>query len=81
MLTKWLGARTAVDMLDMKKIWKGLFYAMWHADGWDVQAEVAEQMASAMHKLKHRVVGPGIHCSPPASSPVTCPAAAPRGST
>jgi hypothetical protein len=61
-----LGARTAVDMLDMKKIWKGLFYAMWHADGWDVQAEVAEQMASAMHKLKHRValVGPGRHCMP-----------------
>ena len=55
-LGKWLGLRVAVDLLDMKKIWKGLFYAMWHADGWDVQEELAEQMSGLMHKLKHKVV-------------------------
>ena len=54
-LAKWLGARGDVELLDMKKIWKGLFYAMWHADGWDVQEELAEQMAGLVHKLKHKV--------------------------
>ena len=54
-LGKWLGARSDVDMLDMKKIWKGLFYAMWHADGWDVQEELAEEIGGLIHKLKHRV--------------------------
>ena len=29
---------------------------MWHADGWDVQEELAEQMSGLMHKLKHKVV-------------------------
>ena len=33
-LSKWLGAKATIDVLDMKKIWKGLFYAMWHADGY-----------------------------------------------
>lgn len=43
-LAKWLGAKAGtVDILDMKKIWKGLFYAMWHADGWDVQEEVGRE--------------------------------------
>ena len=54
-LSKWLGAKSVVEMLDMKKIWKGLFYAMWHADGWDVQEELAEQMVGLLHKLKHKV--------------------------
>ena len=54
-LSKWLGAKSDIDVLDMKKIWKGLFYAMWHADGWDVQEELAEQMACLVHSLKHKV--------------------------
>ena len=54
-LAKWLNARKDVPMLDMKKIWKGLFYAMWHADGWDVQEELAERMGEAVHEMKHKV--------------------------
>jgi ribosomal RNA-processing protein 1 len=54
-LGKWLGARADVPLLDMKKIWKGLFYAMWHADGWDVQEELAEQIAGLTHALRHKV--------------------------
>ena len=54
-LSKWLGARADVPLLDMKKIWKGLFYAMWHADGWDVQEELAEQIAGLVHALRHKV--------------------------
>ena len=54
-LAKWLNARKDVPMLDMKKIWKGLFYAMWHADGWDVQEELAERVGEAVHAMKHKV--------------------------
>ena len=54
-LAKWLGSRTDVPLIDMKKIWKGLFYAVWHADGWDVQEELCEQIAGLMHALRHKV--------------------------
>ena len=54
-LVKWLGSRTDVPLIDMKKIWKGLFYAVWHADGWDVQEELCEQIAGLMHELRHKV--------------------------
>ena len=37
-LQTWLRARTEVSELDMLKLWKGLFYAMWHADKAPVQA-------------------------------------------
>ena len=47
--------RTDVPLIDMKKIWKGLFYAVWHADGWDVQEELCEQIAGLMHELRHKV--------------------------
>ena len=36
-LTQWLGARTSVEESDLMKIWKGQFYAMWHADKAPVQ--------------------------------------------
>ena len=55
-LAKWLGVKSEVPLLDMKKIWKGLFYAMWHADGWDVQEELAEQIGGVVHGLKHKVM-------------------------
>ena len=54
-LAKWLGVKNEVPLLDMKKIWKGLFYAMWHADGWDVQEALAEQIAGVIHGVKHKV--------------------------
>jgi hypothetical protein len=37
-LTQWLGARASVEESDLMKIWKGQFYAMWHADKAPVQA-------------------------------------------
>lgn len=45
-LTQWLGARGEVDEGDLLKIWKGMFYAMWHADKAPVQV-CARARASA----------------------------------
>jgi hypothetical protein len=36
-LAKWLSLRQHVSDLDMRKIWKGLFYAFWHSDKAPVQ--------------------------------------------
>ena len=37
-LSRWLASRSEVDETEMLKLWKGLFYAMWHADKPVVQA-------------------------------------------
>lgn len=36
-LTKWLASREEVSELDLLKLWKGMFFAMWHADKAPVQ--------------------------------------------
>lgn len=36
-LTRWLSLRQDMSEDDMKKIWKGLFYAFWHSDKGPVQ--------------------------------------------
>ena len=36
-LTRWLSLRQDLSENDMKKIWKGLFYAFWHSDKAPVQ--------------------------------------------
>lgn len=40
-LSKWLAAREEVSELDLMKLWKGMFCAMWHADKAPVQARVS----------------------------------------
>ena len=37
-LSRWLASRSEVDETEILKLWKGLFYAMWHADKPVVQA-------------------------------------------
>jgi hypothetical protein len=37
-LSRWLASRPSVEEAEMLKLWKGLFYAMWHADKAPVQA-------------------------------------------
>jgi len=51
-LRKWLCSQKSLDHLSMKKVWKALFYAMWHSDGREVQRELAISIASVMHSLK-----------------------------
>jgi Nucleolar protein,Nop52 len=54
-LKQWLGARSSVEETDLLKLWKGLFYAMWHADKAPVQAEVAENMAAVLDACQPEV--------------------------
>ena len=49
---KWLCSQKSLDHLSMKKVWKALFYAVWHSDGREVQRELATSIASVMHSLK-----------------------------
>jgi hypothetical protein len=39
-LTLWLRRRPNIIDADLSKLWKGLFYAFWHADKADVQVRV-----------------------------------------
>ena len=54
-LRKWLCSQKTLDHLSMKKVWKALFYAMWHSDGREVQRELATSIAAVMHSLKSQM--------------------------
>ena len=45
--------RSAHDMteLEMRKIWKALFYCFWHSDKPKVQADLAERLAALVHVM------------------------------
>lgn len=47
-LARWLASRQHVSELDMRKIWKGLFYAFWHSDKAPVQVAYASQPAAVL---------------------------------
>lgn len=32
-VSKWLASRETLTAIDGKKLWRGLFYSYWHADG------------------------------------------------
>ena len=40
-LGRWLAAREVVEESDLLKVWKGMFYALWHADKAPVQARAS----------------------------------------
>ncbi|WOK92106.1 hypothetical protein Cni_G00797 [Canna indica] len=52
-LSSWLCLQSddAVSDADLVKIWKGLFYCVWHADKLPVQAELAGRLASILDSL------------------------------
>ena len=54
-LRKWLCSQKTLDHPSMKKVWKALFYAMWHSDGREVQRELATSIAAVMHSLKSQM--------------------------
>ena len=41
-LARWLAARGVVEEADLMKVWKGMFYALWHADKAPVQARLRQ---------------------------------------
>jgi len=56
-LIKWLLSDThTVNELDMNKLWYGLYYMYWHADGFAVQQELAVELSHIVLKFK-----PTIH--------------------
>lgn len=44
-LSKWLASREAVSELDLLKLWKGMFFAMWHADKAPVQVTARDALS------------------------------------
>lgn len=51
LLAKWLSARDPVVEADLKKLWKGLFYCMWHTDKAAAQADLARSFAALLQPL------------------------------
>ncbi|RZS15993.1 hypothetical protein BHM03_00047925 [Ensete ventricosum] len=52
-LSSWLCHQTddAVSDADLAKIWKGLFYCVWHADKLPVQVDLAGRLATLLESL------------------------------
>lgn len=51
LLNKWLPSQHEISNDDMKKIWKGLFYCVWHADKTLVQSELIDLLSSLLLSL------------------------------
>jgi len=55
-LAKWLASRESLDAGDAKKLWKGLFYSFWRADGRRTQLECANKLGALVHGVNRRVM-------------------------
>ncbi|KAF7837985.1 ribosomal RNA processing protein 1-like protein [Senna tora] len=44
----WLPSQSQLPEDDMKKLWKGLFYCIWHADKVPVQADLIDRLSSLL---------------------------------
>ena len=51
-LSQWLAAKADADEGEYLKLWKALFYAMWHADKMPVQQELAFRLAWLLRSLR-----------------------------
>ncbi|XP_044472526.1 ribosomal RNA processing protein 1 homolog [Mangifera indica] len=51
LLNAWLPAQTQISDNDMKKLWKGLFYCVWHADKLPVQTQLIQNLSSFLPSL------------------------------
>ncbi|KAK8625911.1 hypothetical protein V6N13_057068 [Hibiscus sabdariffa] len=52
LLDSWLPSQSEVSDEDMKKLWKGLFYCVWHADKMPAQSDLIEKLSSVLWKLE-----------------------------
>ncbi|KAJ7542451.1 hypothetical protein O6H91_10G107300 [Diphasiastrum complanatum] len=55
LLVAWLSAQKKLTDLDLKKIWKGLFYCVWHSDKAAVQADLIQRLASLLLRLDLKI--------------------------
>ncbi|KAE8653941.1 hypothetical protein F3Y22_tig00117056pilonHSYRG00549 [Hibiscus syriacus] len=52
LLNSWLPSRAEVSDEEMKRIWKGLFFCVWHADKLPIQSDLIEKLSSVLPKLE-----------------------------
>ena len=52
-LERYLRGAHDIEELEVRKIWKALFYCMWHSDKPKVQAELADKLSALMHSMKN----------------------------
>jgi len=50
-LQKWLQTKSEITELEMLKIWRALFYCMWHSDKPLIQQDLAIRLAKLIHSL------------------------------
>ncbi|CAH8271743.1 unnamed protein product [Arabidopsis lyrata] len=50
-LRTWLPEQTEISDEDMKKLWQGIFYCIWHADKSLYQSELIDRLSSAIQSL------------------------------
>lgn len=50
-LTNWLPTQVEISDDEMKKLWKGLFYCIWHADKAPVQSNLIDRLSSMLLTL------------------------------
>ncbi|KAK9079392.1 hypothetical protein SSX86_001063 [Deinandra increscens subsp. villosa] len=50
-LTNWLPTQLQISDDEMKKLWKGLFYCIWHADKAPVQSNLIDRLSSMLLTL------------------------------
>ncbi|KAL1189097.1 hypothetical protein V5N11_032514 [Cardamine amara subsp. amara] len=50
-LRTWLPEQTEISDEDMKKLWQGIFYCIWHADKSLYQSELIDRLSSALQSL------------------------------
>ncbi|KAJ3293553.1 hypothetical protein HK104_004368 [Borealophlyctis nickersoniae] len=54
-LTKWLVSNETITDLELRKLWKGLFYCFWMSDKPIIQQHLAEKLAGLTLQLKNDV--------------------------
>ncbi|KAG4162362.1 hypothetical protein ERO13_D01G111500v2 [Gossypium hirsutum] len=51
-INTWLPSQTQLSDEEMKRLWKGLFFCVWHADKLPVQSDLIEKLSSVVPKLE-----------------------------
>ncbi|OMO70850.1 Nucleolar, Nop52 [Corchorus olitorius] len=52
LINTWLPSQAEVSDEEMKKLWKGLFYCVWHADKFPAQSDLIEKLSTVLPNLE-----------------------------
>ena len=69
-LQGYLQRASDIEELELRKIWKALFYCFWHSDKPKVQRDLAEQLAGLLHMVPPEQAMPFARCACALSRPV-----------